>query len=71
MAYIEKTHHKDGSIESEVFVNNGIKEGEYKEYHENGQLCEICNYINGKKEGEYIIMKMDNCGKYVIILMVK
>jgi antitoxin component YwqK of YwqJK toxin-antitoxin module len=31
---------------------NGIREGEYKEYHENGQLWVICNYIDGKIEGE-------------------
>ncbi len=27
--------------------------GEYKSYHNNGQLNEICNYNNGKRDGEY------------------
>ena len=27
---------------------NGNLEGEYKEYHENGQLSIICNYTNGQ-----------------------
>ena len=33
-------------IKSEVFMNNGKKEGPYKLYYENGQLsCEV-NYID-------------------------
>ena len=31
---------------------DGKKEGEYKEYWDNGQIALICNYVNGKKEGE-------------------
>ena len=39
-------------IKSEVFLCNGKEEGDYKSYHENGQLNEICNYIDGKREGK-------------------
>ena len=34
------------------FTFNGKREGEYKEYYNNGQLCMICNYKNNKIEGE-------------------
>ena len=34
MAYIEKTFYDNGRIESEVFVNDGKREGIYKEYYE-------------------------------------
>ncbi len=40
-------------LKEEYFEVNGKKEGEYKEYYENGQLLRICNYINEKKEGPY------------------
>ncbi len=29
------------------------RKGEYREYYDNGQLREACNYIDGKIEGEY------------------
>ena len=32
--------------------DNGKKNGECKEYYENGQLKEICSYTNDKKSGE-------------------
>jgi len=35
------------------FVFNRKKEGEYKEYYDNGQLCIMCNYKNDKLNGEY------------------
>jgi antitoxin component YwqK of YwqJK toxin-antitoxin module len=36
-------------LKSEVFMNNGKKEGIYKSYYNNGQLWEEVNYIDGKK----------------------
>jgi antitoxin component YwqK of YwqJK toxin-antitoxin module len=34
-------------LKSEVFVNDGIREGEYKEYYENGQIDgEYKSYYN-------------------------
>ena len=40
-------------IKSEVFMMNGKKEGVYKEYHINGQLCSEINYIDNKRNGIY------------------
>jgi len=34
------------------FMFNGKIEGEYKQFHENGQLVHNCYYINNKTEGE-------------------
>jgi len=41
-------------IMEKYYELNNQKEGEYKSYHANGQLLEICNYKNNKKEGEFI-----------------
>ena len=32
---------------------NGNIHGEYKAYHDNGQLQQICNYVDDKRHGEY------------------
>ena len=68
MAEVIKTYHPTGVLESEVFVINGKKNGEYKSYwedscfsrHKNmsstdsfGQLMEIVLYIDDKEIGEY------------------
>jgi len=37
----------------EYYIFNDRIEGTYKEYWENGQIWETCNYKNNKKEGEY------------------
>ena len=42
---VEREYYPSGELMSEVFVNNGIREGEYKDYYENGQICVIYNYI--------------------------
>ena len=34
---------------------NNLKHGEFKSYHENGNLDIHCHYINGKRHGEYKI----------------
>ena len=41
-------------LKFEVFMCNGIKGGDYKSYHSNGQINVKCNYISGKLHGEYI-----------------
>ena len=51
MAYIEKTYYDNRQIKSEVFINNGKKEGIYKQYHYNGNLSFECDYISGKLNG--------------------
>ncbi len=52
---IIKIYYRTTEIKSQIkyFIFNGKREGEYKEYHENGQLKKICNYSNDKKEGKY------------------
>jgi len=34
-----KTFRKDGTLEEETQFLNGIKHGEHKEFHENGNIC--------------------------------
>ena len=46
---VQYTYYDDDKLESEVFVLNNRKNGEYKSYWSNGELYEICNYIDGKK----------------------
>jgi len=36
-----------------LFYLNNKKQGEYKYYWYNGQLCIHCFYLNGKVHGEY------------------
>ena len=40
-------------LETGNFVN-GLKEGEWVEYHQNGNVSRVANYINGKTEGYYV-----------------
>ena len=51
---VVRTYYDDDEhtiLYEEYFQVNGKKEGEYKSYHENGNLCWICTYINDKEEG--------------------
>jgi len=41
--------------------------GEYKLYHENGELNIICTYINGKIEGEF--KSYYSNGQFVTIIL--
>ena len=52
MAEVKRTYYNNGELESEVFLLNGKRNGEYKEYHMNGQLYWICSYIDDKLYGE-------------------
>ena len=38
---------------------NSKEEGEWKYYHENGQLAIIGKYVNGKREGEWYMYNED------------
>jgi antitoxin component YwqK of YwqJK toxin-antitoxin module len=49
MAEIKRTYYDNGELESECFVINGVKNGEYKIYYPYGELVESCNYENGEK----------------------
>ena len=50
-----KTYYDDNQqkLKEEYFEVDGVKEGNYKSYHENGQLWLICNYANGLRHGEH------------------
>jgi antitoxin component YwqK of YwqJK toxin-antitoxin module len=53
MSYLHKEYNNYGFLLSEVFINNGLKEGIYKEYYKDGTISEEYNYINNKKNGIY------------------
>jgi len=48
---VDRTYYdpKKTQLKSEVFIHMEKREGIYKSYYENGQLCEEINYIDGKK----------------------
>ncbi len=54
---IQRYYYSNGKLKSKVLLNNGKKEGKYKEYFQNGEIKIICNYINdmidNKLEGKY------------------
>ena len=52
MAEVKRTYYETGELESEVFLLNGKKNGEYKSYRENGQLESISSYNNDEINGE-------------------
>ena len=49
---VYRKYHENGKLKSEVFMNNGKKEGIYKSYYY-GQLWVEVNYIDGKMNGIY------------------
>ncbi len=53
---VVRTYHdnEQTKLYQEYFTVDGLIEGEYKSYNdESGLLWSICNYINGKREGDY------------------
>ena len=48
-------YHNNGQIYRTFFHNNGIEEGEYKEYTQSGTIKAKRFYMNGKKYGESMI----------------
>ena len=48
-------YHYNGQIYRTYFHNNGIEEGEYKEYTQSGTIKAKRFYMNGKKYGESMI----------------
>jgi len=50
----KKYDHLTGKIYKDFYHNNGIFEGEYIDYQNNGCLQIKCNYINGKLHGKHI-----------------
>jgi len=52
--YVHTSYYDNGQIRFTVSINSkGNFEGEYKEWHENGQLRVQTTYKNGKQHGEY------------------
>lgn len=49
-----KTYHENGFLKSEFYHNNGIKEGEYKEYYDDSRLHIECTFVNNQYHGEYL-----------------
>lgn len=49
--FIQRTHYVTGSLESEIKIVEGKKNGPYRCYYENGTLKEEGNYLNDKIEG--------------------
>ena len=52
---VVRTYHDDAKtiLHEEYFINTGKKEGIYKSYWYNGQLCIEVNYIDGLRNGIY------------------
>ena len=49
-----KEYHENGKLEGIGYKNeNGKKEGEWKFYHETGELYVTGYYVDGKKHGEF------------------
>tara|TARA_R100001463_G_scaffold13391_1_gene35729 strand:- start:1734 stop:2192 length:459 start_codon:yes stop_codon:yes gene_type:complete len=47
-----KSYYSDGNFDI-GFYKDGKREGEWKEYHDNGKLFQVGSYKNGLKEGEF------------------
>ena len=45
--------YESGKLEKEGMIENGLQEGEWREYYENGELKSFQNMKNGKREGTY------------------
>ncbi len=43
MCEVVQTFWHNGNIRKKYLIINGLKEGEYTSYHENGKLRSICN----------------------------
>ena len=48
-----RDYHENEQLKEEYCLINNKKEGLYKEYYKNGQICEICNYVGGQINGGY------------------
>lgn len=47
-------YYKNGILRKEYEILNGVRDGFYKEYNENGNMDVFLTYRNGKKEGPFI-----------------
>jgi len=60
---------QSNTVASEISWKNGVKDGDWKEYFENGQLKLTATFVNGKLDGDYLSYflnkKLARKGKYV------
>jgi len=43
----------DTTVESEYFINNGVKDGDFKKFYITGELLSLSTYINNRLEGQW------------------
>ena len=56
---VEVTHfYVDGTVKETGFFKNGVPEGKWQTFDENGQKTAELNYKNGKRHGEFRIWDM-------------
>ena len=51
---VVRAYFPDGTVKEEFYVENGLTEGEYKEFRKNGKLKNKWVYKKGKLEGESV-----------------
>lgn len=56
-------HYNSGQLWKEYEVTNGIRNGYYKEYHENGQLRVEIKFSDGSQEDGWVVTYHDNGNK--------
>jgi antitoxin component YwqK of YwqJK toxin-antitoxin module len=55
---VQKEYHENGLLYKQFFHKNGIIEGEFKTFYNNGNAQYICDYVNGQKFGKEIEYKI-------------
>ena len=48
---VQRVYHENGVLYMEFFHKNGVMEGQYKTFYNNGNPQIICDYVNGKQCG--------------------
>jgi hypothetical protein len=66
---VVKTHYPNGNVESEITLNNSIREGEAKFYFEDGTLKEERLYVNGRVTG--LVKKYNPNGKLKELIIIE
>ncbi len=53
------SYHENGELKHQGFYNAGIKNGEWKEWDEQGRLIGTSKYLNGMKHGVWRVFDQD------------
>ncbi len=56
---IHREYHENGNIYREFYHINGVIDGEYRTFYNNGNPQIICDYVNGQKLGRDIEYKIN------------